>query len=83
MPQIQAELPPGVKVQVANDNVVFIDRSVKSVYRTIAEAVLLVALVVFVFLRTIRASIIPMVTIPVSLIGSFGIMARPASPSTR
>jgi multidrug efflux pump len=54
---------------------VFIDRSVKSVYTTIAEAVLLVALVVFVFLRTIRASIIPMVTIPVSLIGAFGIMA--------
>ena len=75
MPQIQAELPPGVTVQVANDNAIFIDRSVKSVYRTIAEAVLLVALVVFVFLRTIRASIIPMVTIPVSLIGAFGIMA--------
>ncbi len=75
MPQIQAELPPGVTVQVANDNAVFIDRSVKSVYRTIAEAVLLVALVVFVFLRTLRASIIPLVTIPVSLIGAFGIMA--------
>ena len=75
LPQLQAELPPGVTVQVANDNAVFIDRSVKSVYRTIAEALLLVALVVFVFLRTIRASIIPMVTIPVSLIGAFGIMA--------
>jgi multidrug efflux pump len=75
LPQIQAELPPGLTVQVANDNAVFIDRSVKSVYTTIAEAVLLVALVVFVFLRTIRASIIPMVTIPVSLIGAFGIMA--------
>ena len=75
LPQVQDELPPGVKVQIANDNAVFIDRSVKSVYTTIAEAVLLVALVVFVFLRTIRASVIPMVTIPVSLIGAFGIMA--------
>ena len=75
LPQIQEELPPGVKVLVANDNAVFIDRSVKSVYATIAEAVLLVALVVFVFLRTLRASVIPLVTIPVSLIGSFGIMA--------
>ena len=75
LPQIQAELPAGVQVQVANDNAIFIDRSVKSVYRTIAEAVLLVALVVFVFLRTLRASIIPLVTIPVSLIGAFGIMA--------
>ncbi|MBN8508979.1 MAG: efflux RND transporter permease subunit [Burkholderiales bacterium] len=75
LPQIQAELPPGVKVQVANDNSVFIDRSVKSVYTTIAEAVGLVALVVFVFLRTLRASLVPLVTIPVSLIGAFGIMA--------
>ena len=75
LPQLQAELPPGLTVQVANDNAVFIDRSVKSVYTTIAEAVVLVALVVFVFLRTIRASIIPMVTIPVSLVGAFGIMA--------
>ena len=75
MPRIQEDLPEGVKVQQANDNSVFIDRSVKSVYRTILEAVVLVALVVFVFLRTLRASIIPLVTIPVSLIGVFGIMA--------
>ena len=75
MPKIQQDLPPSVKVQQANDNSVFIDRSIKSVYRTIAEAVGLVALVVFVFLRTLRASLIPLVTIPVSLIGVFGIMA--------
>ena len=75
LPQLQAELPPGLVVRIANDNAVFIDRSVKSVYTTIAEAVLLVALVVFVFLRTVRASVIPLVTIPVSLIGAFGIMA--------
>jgi len=75
MPLIQADLPPGIKVQVANDNSVFIDRSVKSVYVTISEAVLLVALVVFVFLRTLRASVIPLVTIPVSLIGSFALMS--------
>ena len=47
----------------------------RSVYRTIAEAMVLVALVVFVFLRTLRASIIPLVTIPVSLIGAFALMA--------
>jgi multidrug efflux pump len=75
MPKIQQDLPPGVKVQQANDNSVFIDRSIKSVYQTIGEAVVLVALVVFVFLRTLRASVIPLVTIPVSLIGVFGIMA--------
>ncbi|MBC7955075.1 MAG: efflux RND transporter permease subunit [Cytophagales bacterium] len=75
MPKLQLDLPPGVKVQVANDNSVFIEKSVKSVFRTITEAVLLVALVVFIFLRHLRAAIIPLVTIPVSLIGSFAIMA--------
>jgi multidrug efflux pump len=75
MPRIQEQLPPGVLVRVANDNSVFIDRSVKSVYATIAEAVVLVAMVVFVFLRTLRASIIPLVTIPVALIGAFALMA--------
>ena len=75
MPRIQADLPRGVTVSVANDNSVFIDRSIKSVYRTIVEAVLLVALVVFVFLRTLRASFIPLITIPVSLVGVFALMA--------
>jgi multidrug efflux pump len=75
LPRIQQDLPAGVLVRVANDNSVFIDRSIQSVYRTIAEAVLLVALVVFVFLRTLRASLIPLLTIPVSLIGVFGFMA--------
>ncbi|WP_395702908.1 efflux RND transporter permease subunit [Aquabacterium sp.] len=75
LPKVQLDLPPGLKVQIANDNSVFIERSVKSVYKTIGEAVALVALVVFVFLRTLRASVIPLVTIPVSLIGTFALMA--------
>jgi multidrug efflux pump len=75
LPKLRAELPPGVEVTVANDNTVFIRDSVAAVYKTIAEAVVLVALVVFVFLRTLRASIIPLVTIPVSLIGAFALMA--------
>jgi len=75
IPQIQRDLPPSVTVVLANDLTVFIDRSVKAVYTTVAEAVVLVALVVFVFLRTVRASIIPLVTIPISLIGSFAMIA--------
>ena len=75
MPKLQADLPDTIRVLPANDNSVFIDRSIRSVYTTIAEAVVLVALVVFVFLRTLRASIIPLVTIPISLIGSFALMA--------
>ncbi|HSW20173.1 MAG TPA: efflux RND transporter permease subunit [Ramlibacter sp.] len=75
IPRLQKDLPPGVLIDVANDNSLFIDRSVKNVYRTIAEAILLVALVIFFFLRTVRASIIPIITIPVSLIGTFAMMA--------
>ena len=75
IPKLQADLPPGMTIDVANDNSVFIDRSVKNVYQTILEAVVLVALVIFVFLRTFRASIIPIVTIPVSLVGTFALMA--------
>ena len=75
IPKLQADLPPGVTINIANDNSVFIEKSIDSVFRTIVEAVLLVALVIFVFLRTIRASIIPIITIPVALIGTFALMA--------
>ncbi len=75
LPTLQADLPPDIGIDIANDNSLFIDRSIKSVYTTIAEAVVLVALVIFVFLRTFRASIIPIITIPVSLVGSFALMS--------
>ena len=75
LPALRQDLPPGLNVRLANDNSIFIARSITAVYTTIAEAVVLVALVVFVFLRTLRASIIPLVTIPISLIGSFALMA--------
>ena len=75
IPLLKADLPPDIGIDIANDNSLFIDRSIKSVYSTIIEAVVLVALVIFVFLRTFRASIIPIITIPVSLVGSFALMA--------
>ena len=75
IPKLKADLPPGMQIDIANDNSIFIDRSVKNVYKTIVEAVILVALVIFVFLRTFRASLIPIVTIPVSLVGTFALMA--------
>ncbi|MDI4632266.1 efflux RND transporter permease subunit [Pelomonas sp. V22] len=75
LPALRQDLPPGLTVRLANDNSIFIARSISAVYATIAEAVVLVALVVFVFLRTLRASVIPLVTIPISLIGSFALMA--------
>ena len=53
---------------------VFIERSIEAVFHTIVEAVVLVVLVILLFLRTVRASIIPVVTIPVSLIATFALM---------
>jgi multidrug efflux pump len=76
LPRLNEELAPqGVNISISVDNTVFIERSISSVYKTIGEAVILVALVIFVFLRSVRASIIPLVTIPVSLIGAFAIMS--------
>ncbi len=75
VPKLKQDLPSDIGIDIANDSSVFIDRSVKNVYRAIIEAIVLVALVIFVFLRTFRASIIPIVTIPVSLVGTFGLMA--------
>jgi multidrug efflux pump len=75
LPQIRRDLPAGMNIDVSYDRSMFIEESIKEVYKTIAEAVVLVVLVIFVFLRTLRATIIPLVTIPVSLIGSFAIMS--------
>jgi multidrug efflux pump len=75
LPKLKLDLPKDMTIDIANDNSVFIDKSIKSVFRTIIEATILVALVIFVFLRTFRASIIPIVTIPVSLIGTCAMMA--------
>ncbi len=74
LPEIESGLPDGMTVNIAYDSSIFIDKSIKAVYHTIIEAVVLVALVVFFFLRTPRATVIPLVTIPVSLIGAFSLM---------
>jgi multidrug efflux pump len=60
--------------EIGNDSAVFIDRSIEAVYTTIGEAIALVVLVIVFFLRSIRASIIPVVTIPISLIATFALM---------
>ena len=72
--KINPSLPAGMSVNISYDSSVFIDRSIKSVFRTVAEAVLLVALVIFFFLRNVRATLIPLVTIPLALVGSFALM---------
>ncbi|CAA0087452.1 Efflux pump membrane transporter BepE [Starkeya nomas] len=74
LPAVNESLPEGMSASIGNDNAVFIDRSIKAVFQTIFEAVVLVVLVIVVFLRSFRASIIPIVTIPISLITTFALM---------
>lgn len=74
LPAVNESLPEGMSATIGNDNAVFIERSIEAVFHTIFEAVVLVVLVIVVFLRSFRASIIPIVTIPISLITTFAIM---------
>jgi multidrug efflux pump len=74
MKSIIAGLPPGMGLAVAFDTSVFIEKSIQAVYKTMGEALVLVVLVIYFFLRSVRATFIPFVTIPVSLIGAFFLM---------
>ncbi len=74
IPNISSSLPEGMKLQIGFDASVFVEKSIDAVYKTILEAMILVVLVIFAFLRSLRATLIPFVTIPVSLIGAFIIM---------
>jgi HAE1 family hydrophobic/amphiphilic exporter-1 len=76
---VQAELlrmsksfPPGLKVQIALDTTEVVHDSIREVLKTLAEAIALVVLVIFVFLQSWRSTLIPAITIPVSLVGAFG-----------
>src|SRR5579859_7098800 len=71
LPRLQRTLPPGMKAWIAVDTSVFIEESIKAVYTTMIEALVLVVLVIFLFLRSVRATLIPAVAIPVSVIGHF------------
>ena len=74
LPSLIENLPAGMDAVIANDTTVFIERSITAVFVTIAEAVGLVVLVTLIFLRSFRATLIPVVTIPVSLIATFALM---------
>jgi len=71
MDRLKANFPPGLEWQVAFDNVVIVRQSIVEVLWTLGEAIGLVILVMFLFLQNWRSTIIPAITIPVSLIGTF------------
>ncbi len=72
MPYLQSSIPPSIKLSVAMDRTVTVRASVKDIETTLLISIFLVIMVVFVFLRTVRATIIPSVAVPMSLIGTFG-----------
>jgi multidrug efflux pump len=74
LPQLQASVPPAMKLAVAQDRTTTIRASVHDVERTLLISVFLVILVVFAFLRNVWATVIPGVAVPLSLLGTFGVM---------
>ena len=75
MAQLARSFPPGIKVMYPEDTTRFVKRSIGSVLLTLLEAVVLVVLVMFLFLQSWRATLIPVVTVPVVLLGTFGVLA--------
>ena len=71
LPSIRESLPEGMHLKIGFDSSIFIENSISEVYKTLWQALVLVILVTFVFLRSARATFIPFVTIPVSLVGAF------------
>lgn len=74
LPQLKASIPSSVELGVSLDQTTTIRASLHDVERTLVIAVALVVMVVFLFLRNVRASIIPSIAVPISLLGTFGIM---------
>jgi multidrug efflux pump len=73
-PDIQQQLPSGLKGQIVYDSTKFVTSSIDEVIKTLVEAVLIVTAVVFIFLGSLRSVIIPLVAIPLSIVGTFTIM---------
>jgi multidrug efflux pump len=74
MPYLQSSISPAIKLSVVMDRTVTVRASVKDIETTLLISIFLVIMVVFVFLRTVRATIIPSVAVPMSLVGTFGAM---------
>jgi len=73
--ELSKSFPPGVKYVVPLDSTPFIQKSIEEVVKTLAEAIVLVFLVMFLFLQNWRATLIPTIAVPVVLLGTFGILA--------
>ncbi|MGE5359883.1 MAG: multidrug efflux RND transporter permease subunit [Bacteroidales bacterium] len=74
VPQLQASIPPTIHLAVLQDRTTTIRASVRDVEITLSISIVLVILVVFLFLKTVRSTVIPSVAVPMSLVGTFGVM---------
>jgi multidrug efflux pump len=74
LPELQASISPAIKLDVVMDRTLTVRASVRDIEFTLIISVILVVLVVFVFLRNLRSTIIPSVAVPLSLVGTFGVM---------
>ncbi|MBP2511463.1 MULTISPECIES: efflux RND transporter permease subunit [Agrobacterium] len=75
MKDLSGQFPPGLEYRIIYDTTAFVSDSINEVYRTIGEAIVLVAIVVLIFLQSWRTAIVPIVAIPVSLVGTFAFLA--------
>jgi multidrug efflux pump len=75
MATLKAAFPTGIDYRIVYDTTIFVNESIHEVYKTLIEAFILVFIVVLVFLQNWRATIIPMIAVPVSLIGTLAVMA--------
>ncbi|MGH8047388.1 MAG: efflux RND transporter permease subunit [Chthoniobacterales bacterium] len=75
MPQIKAALPAGMRADVAYDSTVYIDSAIHDVIKTLTETLAIVIIVIFLFLGSVRAVFIPVIAIPISLVGACALMA--------
>ncbi len=74
LPDIQAQLPSGMRAEIVYDTTMFVRSSIREVIKTLGEALLIVTAVIFLFLGSVRATAIPVVAMPLSLIGTFFMM---------
>src|SRR5262249_31542481 len=75
MEELKKSFPPGVDYEIVYDTTPFIRESVNEVYKTLQEAIILVAVVVLVFLQNWRSALIPLLAVPVAIVGTFAALA--------
>jgi multidrug efflux pump len=75
MKQLRQQFPPGIEYAIVYDTTPFINESIKDVFETLFDAIVLVAVVVLVFLQNWRSTLIPLIAVPVAVIGTFAVMA--------